>query len=38
MQTLAKKYKLTAEQLFYAVLIAEDIIPLIGTCSQQHME
>lgn len=38
MQALSKKYKLTAEQIFYAILMGEGIIPLIGTCSKQHME
>lgn len=38
MQLLAKKYKLTPEQIFYAILMEEGIIPLIGTCSKQHMQ
>jgi diketogulonate reductase-like aldo/keto reductase len=35
---LAKKYKRTPEQILYAVLIGEGIIPLIGTTSEQHMK
>ena len=38
MQSIGKKYKLTAEQAFYAILMEEGIIPLIGTCSKQHMQ
>lgn len=37
-KTLAQKYKFTPEQLFYTTLIQEGIIPLIGTCNEQHME
>ena len=38
MKALVSKYKLSAEQILYMVLMGEDIIPLIGTCSKKHME
>ena len=34
---LSNKHKKTPAQVFYAVLIGEGIIPLIGTKSEQHM-
>ncbi len=37
-QALAKKYKFTPEQLFFATLMEEGIIPLTGTTSERHME
>ena len=38
MKQLIQKYKQTAEQIFYMILIEEGIIPLIGTTSKKHME
>jgi diketogulonate reductase-like aldo/keto reductase len=38
MKALTQKYKLTAEQIFYSILMGEGIIPLIGTCSKEHMQ
>jgi diketogulonate reductase-like aldo/keto reductase len=37
-KALAQKYKFTPEQLFFSTLMQEGMIPLIGTCSEKHME
>jgi diketogulonate reductase-like aldo/keto reductase len=38
LQTLAKKYQASVEQVFYRYLSQIDIIPLTGTTSEAHMQ
>ncbi|THB77138.1 MAG: aldo/keto reductase [Desulfobulbaceae bacterium] len=37
-QTIAKKYNKTAPQVFFRYLSQIGIVPLTGTCSEQHMK
>lgn len=38
LRTLAQKYDKTAAQVFFGYLIRTGIVPLTGTCSEQHMK
>jgi diketogulonate reductase-like aldo/keto reductase len=38
LQHLASLHRVTVEQLFYRFLTQQQIIPLIGTCSDRHMQ
>jgi diketogulonate reductase-like aldo/keto reductase len=35
---LASKYAVTKEQVFYRFVQTQDIVPLSGTTSEQHMQ
>lgn len=37
-QKASQVYQKTAEQIFFRVLVDNGIVPLIGTCSDKHME
>lgn len=37
-KTLAQKYRKTAAQIFFRYLSQSGIVPLTGTCSEQHMK